>query len=184
TAGGDPLAKAVLKFTLTVTDPNNAFASAETVVNVTNVEHSPLANAGGIYLANEADQNLKLDGTLSRDPDGDKLTYLWVQTAGPAVTLAHADTATPSFTAPLVSTGGATLKFQLTVNDGFGGISSDTATVNIANINDPPVLANPRPSIASLWPPNHKMVKVSILGVVDVNGKSTVTITGVKQDEP
>jgi hypothetical protein len=27
------------------------------------------------------------------------------------------------------------------------------------------------------------MVKVSILGVVDVNGNSTVTITGVKQDE-
>jgi hypothetical protein len=183
TAGGNPLAKAVLKFTLTVTDPNNASANAETVVNVTNVEHSPLANAGGIYLSNEADQNLHLDGTLSSDPDGDTLTCLWVQTAGTAVTLANADTATPSFTAPLVSAAGATLKFQLTVNDGFGGISRDTATVNIANINDPPVLANPRASIPCLWPPNHSMVKVSILGVVDTNGNSTITITGVKQDE-
>ena len=82
-----------------------------------------------------------------------------------------------------VNAAGATLKFQLTVNDGFGGISRDTATVNIANINDPPVLANPRASIACLWPPNHSMVKVSILGVVDVNRNSTVTITGVKQDE-
>jgi hypothetical protein len=183
TAGGDAMAKAVLKFTLTVTDPNNASASAETVVDVTNVVHSPLANAGGIYLANEGDENLKLDGTLSSDPDGDTLTYSWVQTAGPAVTLANTDTATPSFTAPLVSAAGATLNFQLTVNDGFGGISRDTATVNITNINDPPVLANPRASIASLWPPNHSMVKVSILGIVDVNGNSTVTITGVKQDE-
>jgi hypothetical protein len=172
----------MLKFTLTVTDPNGATASAETTVNVANVDHAPLANAGGIYLTSEG-AAVTLNGTASSDPDGDALSYTWVQTGGPAVALANAGTATPSFTAPLVDAAGATLKFQLTVNDGLGGTSSDTATVNVANVNAPPVLVNPRPSIATLWPPNHCLVKVSILGVVDPNNDAKITITSVKQDE-
>ena len=76
TAGGNR-SESRAKFTLKVTDPNSASASAETVVNVTNVEHSPLANAGGIYLANEAAQNLHLDGTRSSDR-WRHATYLWV----------------------------------------------------------------------------------------------------------
>ncbi len=182
TAGGDPLAKVTLKFTLTVTDPNNASASAGTCVTVTNVDHAPLANAGGITLANEA-VLVPLDGSASSDPDGDALTFAWVQTAGPAVTLANANTATPSFTAPFVSAAGATLKFKLTVYDGFGGISSDTATVTVRNINDPPTLVNPRASVACLWPPNHRMVPISILGVMDPNNNATIQITSVTQDE-
>ena len=182
TAGGNPLAKVTLKFTLTVTDPNNASASAGTCVTVTNVDHAPLANAGGITLANEA-VLVPLDGTGSSDPDGDALTFAWVQTAGPAVALANANSATPSFTAPFVSAAGATLKFKLTVYDGFGGASSDTATVTVRNINDPPTLVNPRASVACLWPPNHKMVPISILGVMDPNNNATIKITSVTQDE-
>jgi hypothetical protein len=61
----------------------------------------------------------------------------WTQTAGPAVTLAGANTATPSFTAPA---GDATLEFELSVS-GAGGPSTDrvqivvhaTAAVPIAN---------------------------------------------------
>ena len=182
TAGGDPNAKVKLKFQLTVTDPNNASATASTCVSVTNVEHAPLANAGGIYLVNEAAIGT-LDGSLSSDPDGDALTYAWVQTAGVPVTLSNANTAYLSFTAPFVNAAGTTLKFSLTVNDGFGGLSSDTATVSVKNINDPPTLVNPRTSLACLWPPNHQMVKVSILGVVDPNNNATIRITRVTQDE-
>ena len=91
--------------------------------------------------------------------------------------------ATPSLTAPFVSAAGATLKFKLTVTDPFGGSSCDTATVSVQNINEPPKCETAQPSIAQLWPPNHSMVKVSILGIVDPNNNATIRITSVTQDE-
>jgi hypothetical protein len=106
-----------------------------------------------------------------------------VQIAGPAVTLNDADTAYPYFTAPFVSAAGETLKFALTVDDGFGGTSMDTAFVTVNNVNEPPNDSNIRPSISVLWPPNHRMVLVSLIGVV-ANHEAKVTITGVTQDEP
>lgn len=183
TAGGNPLAKVTLKFKLTATDPNGAAASDEMEVIVANVDHAPIANAGGIIIANEA-QLVTLNGAFSSDPDGDALTYAWVQTSGPAVTLANANTATPSFTAPFVTAAGATLKFKLTVNDGFSGSSCDTATVSLLNINDPPTATNAQPSLGALWPPNHQMVLISIAGIVDPNNNATIRITKVTQDEP
>jgi hypothetical protein len=182
TAGGDPNAAVTLTFRLTVTDPNGAAASDDVDVVVTNVDHAPTANAGGLVTASEA-ASVTLNGAASSDPDGDALTYAWVQTAGPAVTLNDVNTAYPWFTAPFVNAAGATLKFELTVNDGFGGMSSDVATVSVRNLNDPPTCANAQASLGTLWPPNHGMVPVSILGVVDPNNNATITITGVTQDE-
>ena len=187
TGGGDPNAKVKLKFALTVTDPNHASGSAPTTVCVANVDHAPTANAGGIITNNESYNNsavvVTLNGADSSDPDNDPLSFAWVQTSGPAVVLANANTAYPSFTAPFVNAAGATLKFKLTVKDPWGGVSVDTATVVVVNNNTPPTLSNPRASVGELWPPNHNMVKVSILGVVDPNNNATITITGVTQDE-
>lgn len=40
-------------------------------------------------------------------------------------------------------------------------------------------------SVDSLWPPNHKMSSVSILGVTDPNDNEVaIIITGITQDEP
>ena len=72
--------------------------------------------------------SVTLDGRDSGDPDGDDLTYEWIQTAGTMVALANADSARPTFTAPNVT---ETLTFQLTVDDGHDGSSTDTVTVNI-----------------------------------------------------
>jgi chitinase len=54
----------------------------------------------------------------------------------------------------------------------------------VQNTNDPPLASAARPTIASLWPPNHGMVLVGITGVTDPNNNATITITGVTQDEP
>jgi hypothetical protein len=43
---------------------------------------------------------LTLDGTASKDPDGNITSYSWKQAVGQAVILNGADTITPSFTAP------------------------------------------------------------------------------------
>src|SRR6185295_1670620 len=69
------------------------------------------------------------------------LTYAWTQISGPAVTLAAANTASPTFTAPTLDNGGsnATLTFQLTVGHAADGVTA-TATTNVT-VTAPPVLA-------------------------------------------
>ncbi len=50
--------------------------------------------------------------------------------------------------------------------------------------NDPPDLTRARPSLARLWPPNHMMTDVSILGVTDPDGDAiTIQIDGITSDE-
>lgn len=170
-------------FAMCATDEFNAASTPATAsVVIHNVNHAPIANAGGVTIAYET-AAVPLTGSFSSDPDGDALTYQWVQTEGPAVGLANPNTATPSFTAPFVTAEGATLKFKLTVRDSFGGSSCDVATVTVRNANDPPTITGVSPSIGTLWTPNHSMVPVSIAGVADSNGNATITI-GVTQDDP
>jgi len=78
----------------------------------------PTAEAG-------ADQTVKentlvtLDGSHSRDPNEQTLTYAWTQLSGTAVVLSDASSATPTFTAPILpSSSNLILTFRLTVNDG------------------------------------------------------------------
>jgi hypothetical protein len=177
-----PDAKETLVFRLSVTDPDGLVATDEVQIVVTNVEHAPTAVAGGNLSANEG-ATITLNGSGSADPDGDVLTYSWVQTAGPSVDLVDEDTPHPYFIAPFVSPVGAALTFKLTVDDGTGNTSSDLAAVTVVNVNDPPVAVNARPSTAVLWPPDHRMVKVTVVGVYDPNNNAGVKITGVTQDE-
>lgn len=56
-------------------------------------------------------------------------------------------------------------------------------TVKLAN--EPPDCSKATPSVASIWPPNHQFVPVSVLGVTDPeNGAVTIKITAIRQDEP
>jgi hypothetical protein len=110
-------------------DTNNqastSSALTQTVVNAPN--HAPTANAGADQTV-ASGATVNLDGTGSSDPDGGALTYAWTQTSGPTVTLAGANTATPSFTAP---TGPATLIFSLQVCDPSNACSTDSVTINV-----------------------------------------------------
>ena len=92
----------------------------------------PVANAGLDQIVNEGD-TVTLDGTGSTDPDGDQLTFSWIQTAGPPVTLSGANTTTGSFTAPQVGLNDATLTFELTVSDGSSS-ATDTVDVTVKNL--------------------------------------------------
>jgi hypothetical protein len=152
------------------------------------VNHAPTANAGPDDTRNEgAAVTLAGSGT---DPDSDPLTYAWVQIGGPIVILSGATSATPSFTAPQLATpqlamASETLTFELTVNDGYGGIGSDTVVITVLDTNAPPNCTLAQPSLGELWPPNHRLVPVSILGVTDAeNSNVTITILSVTQDEP
>lgn len=89
----------------------------------------PVADAGADQTVDENDP-VSLNGTASSDPDGTIDAYSWTQTAGPAVVLSNANTATPSFTAPEVNAT-ETLTFQLTVTDDAGGNDTDSTNVRV-----------------------------------------------------
>ena len=100
--------------------------------NILTSDTPPVADAGAELTVGEGD-NVKLDATGSFDPDGDLLTYQWVQTAGPSVTLSDAHAANPTFAAPEgVTNTDAT--FELHVSDG-SNTSVDSVVVHI-NAND------------------------------------------------
>ena len=72
------------------------------------------------------------------DPEGQSLTYTWVQTGGPSVTLDDPNAATPSFDAPEYVSDAA-LTFELTVSDGTN-TSVDTVAITVEADNDGPVV--------------------------------------------
>ncbi|MBN1139508.1 MAG: DUF11 domain-containing protein, partial [Anaerolineae bacterium] len=89
---------------------------------------APTAEAGSPQTVHAG--TVTLDGSGSTDPDGDSLSYQWVQTDGTPVTLSNPATASPTFTAPATM---GVLTFELTVTDPFGLQDSDTTTVTVAN---------------------------------------------------
>ncbi|HMJ76080.1 MAG TPA: PKD domain-containing protein, partial [Iamia sp.] len=123
-----PTGPATLTFELTVTDPGGE-SDTDTVVITVNAP--PSASAGPDQVVAPG-ATVTLDGTGSSDPEAGVLDYAWVQTAGPAVTLTGADTASPTFTAPAVGV----LTFELTVTDDNGATDTDTVTITV---NGPPV---------------------------------------------
>lgn len=51
--------------------------------------------------------------------------------------------------------------------------------------NRPPDVSNAYPSLGYLWPPNRKLVNVTIEGVTDPDGDNvTITVIGITSDEP
>jgi hypothetical protein len=62
------------------------------------------------------------------------------------------------------------------------------ATMGVApaeRVNLPPDCSQASAEPNGLWPPNHKLVQIQILGVTDPDGDPvTITVTGITQDEP
>ncbi len=98
----------------------------------------PAADAGTDQTVNEG-STVTLDGSGSSDPDDGIASYLWERTAGPTVTLSSAAAARPTFTAPDFISGANTLTFRLTVTDNGSQSTSDTVTITVADVNQPPV---------------------------------------------
>jgi predicted secreted protein len=174
---------AILTFQLTLSD-GLAAANDTVMVMVENVNHPPVANAGADQTVNEGSV-VRLNGAASGDPDGDPLSYRWTQVSGPTVALSDPNSPTPTFAAPPVNSGGMTLGFELVVDDGLASSEPAPVTVTVLNINDPPSCGTARADSSRLWPPDHKLVPVKILGVTDPNNEQVIiTVTGVTSDEP
>ena len=125
-----------LVFQLTVTD-NGGLNNIDTIIiNVSNVNQAPIADAGSDQTVNEGD-TVTLNGSNSFDPDSAIAAYSWIQTAGTSVTLSDPASTTSTFTAPDVGQYGESLTFQLTVTDDCLK-SIDTCTVNVTWVNETP----------------------------------------------
>lgn len=121
-----------LVFELTVTDVYGLTATDQVSILVP-ANIGPTVNAGPD--ANAAGSSaVTLDGTGTSDGDGDTLTYAWTQLSGTGVTLAGANTTTPSFTAPPKLATAQPLVFQLTADDGIQAVSDDVQITVPANI--------------------------------------------------
>ena len=71
---------------------------------------------------------VRLDGTATQDPDGDRMLFWWLQTGGTTVELLNGFSSVASFAAP-DTTETVTLTFRWTVIDGFGAVTQDVDVV-------------------------------------------------------
>jgi hypothetical protein len=142
---------------------------------------APIADAGPDQTLPGA-ATVTLDGSSSYDPNGDKITYQWRQTGGPAVTLSSPTSAITTF----AGAAGNVYVFTLTVTDPFGlqGVARVAITTSP---NAPPqiLLFNASPSVIQsgqvtslVWQViNADTVTISTLGSVALTGSSQVAPT-------
>ncbi|HEV7656930.1 MAG TPA: hypothetical protein VGP36_19645, partial [Mycobacteriales bacterium] len=125
---------------LTVTSSKSGSGTAPVVVSGAAIAPDPVTAQAPSTLTVQQGQQVQLDGSASLNATG----FSWAQLSGtPAVTLANANTAIASFTAP--STPG-TLTFRLTVQ-GPGGPKTTDEVVTVAAIAPPRANAGPAQSV-------------------------------------
>jgi len=119
----------VLTFQLTVTDPFGAQSSDMVEIVVNPINHIPVVSAGRDKVVFPSISVISLVGSAV-DADDDALTYAWEQTSGPPMQLGNTDLRYLTIIPSTIDFSNFTpMTFKLTVNDGFGGIGSDSASV-------------------------------------------------------
>jgi hypothetical protein len=136
----------------------------------------PIANAGQdqtVQCGPNCKAIVTLDGRGSSDPDGNSLTFTWTGIFG------SASGPTPTVTLPK-----GEHQITLTVNDGNGGIASDTVIVTVVD-RIAPSITNPTASPSSLSQANHQMVPVtvSVSATDNCDAQVTCRITSVTSNE-
>jgi VCBS repeat-containing protein len=146
-----------------------------------------ITNAAPVAVNDSATTNedTPVSGSVSgndSDVDGDTLTASLV--SGPSHgTLVLNPNGSFSYT-PAANYNGPD-SFTYRQNDGQADSNVATVSLTVVPVNDAPVCTTAKPSLSILWPPNHKMVGIKILGLTDVEGDPlTVKITRIFQDEP
>lgn len=148
-------------------------------VEVRNVR--PEVDAGPDLVVTVGDTAL-LDGRFSDPAGDDDAPYETIWTLDGEETAGTADHGDPvrrsvSFDSPQSHLA------EVTVTDADGATGRDTVRVSAVAID--PDCSGAGPTIAQLWPPNHKLHNVAITGVEAPDGADVaIVITGIRQDEP
>ena len=151
-------------------------AGPEEIVLFERAHEPPVANAGPdqiVECAAPSGSMVTLDGSGSSDPEGGSLLYHWSWMTG------QAEGVRPTFTLPLgVST------ITLVVDDGGLSSAPDTVTIEVRDTTPPIIAARPTPGL--LWPPDGRLVSVSL----DVTARDlcdpspAIELVGVASSEP
>ncbi len=122
------------RFQVIVTKINTGKVSAAAALAAhgSSLPARPVANAGPDQTNDIGLPTAQLDGTGSTQTQGHTLSYLWSQTAGPAVTLSSNTSAQPTFDAPSTPT---SYTFSLVVTDTQSPISGSGANGNTSLAN-------------------------------------------------
>lgn len=129
-----------IRFKLTVTTPRGGLGEDEVVIRVRDsINEAPVADAGAGLTVDEGTP-FPLDGSASRDPNGDPITYRWelqsalsfVGSIREAVEIVGGDTATPIVTADIFQE--RDLEFRLTVRDPSGLEDTDAVVVRVRSL--------------------------------------------------
>jgi hypothetical protein len=112
------------------------------------------------------------------------LPVVWTATAPAGWTVNIDADNVATVTAPPGNTAPATITFTASVACCSNVVCSDSDDA-VFTTNRPPDCFQAYADPGCLWPPNHKFVQVSIMGVTDPDGDPvSITVTGITSDEP
>lgn len=172
--------------TVTPNDPGDADTGANLLQNFP-ILVSASVGSGGTTVAGTlnstplASFEIELFGNAALDPSGygEGETYLGMV----AVTTDAAGNAAFSTVLPVAVPGGSFV--TATATDAAGNTSEFSAGVPVVVSNQSPSCSGARPSVATIWLPNHSFVSVRILDVTDPDGDPVaIQIDSIWQDEP
>jgi len=163
-------------FTLTVKDPSGLTSSVTTHVMVN--DQAPVARTGADQTVQASGPDgalVTLDGSASSDPDGDVLTYCWVDENNIAV----GSTAKVQVLVPL-----GMHSFTLKVMDPAGLTASVTTHVTVRDTMAPTLQVSLSPT--NLWPANHKLMQITatITASDNVDTNPAIRLLSITSNDP
>ena len=159
--------------TFTVTDNGSPARSASQTISitVTNVNRTPTANSQGVSLNEDTPTNITL---LASDLDGDALTWTIVNRPLHGTLTGTA----PNLTYTPAANYFGTDTFTFRVSDGLANSNEPIVTLNIAAINDPPVLTVPALPNSGILPEGQAIRFTVSASDID-SSQITLSATGV-----